>query len=84
MPGTPTTVENAGTSLSTTAPAPIFAWLPTVTGPSTFAPAEIGDMIAYRRVAFAGVLARSAERRALKDGHVVANDAVSPITTPTP
>ena len=40
-PGTPTTTESGGTSRTTTALAPIRLPLPTVTGPSTLAPAPM-------------------------------------------
>ena len=38
LPGIPTTVAYAGTGFTTTEPAPILAWSPTVNEPKTLAP----------------------------------------------
>ena len=50
-PGFPTTVQFGGTSLSTMEPAPTLLPLPTVNGPSTFAPAPMttsSPMVGWR------------------------------------
>ena len=57
-PGTPTTTESGGTSRTTTALAPIRLLLPTVTGPSTLAPAPMVDPVPHGRVALAGLECR--------------------------
>ena len=62
LAGTPTAVAFGGTSVKTTAPAPIFAPSPILTLPSTRGNKTVS---AYVGVALALLLARPAERRAL-------------------
>ena len=73
-PGTPTTVESSGTLRSTTEPAPIRQLLPTVMLPRIFAPAANHHVVEQRRMALAVLLAGSAERHALVERDVVADD----------
>ena len=73
-PGTPTTVAFGGTFVTTTEPAPMRAFSPIVTSPMTFAPAPTTTFVAERRVALGAPRARAAERHALGQVAVVADD----------
>ena len=81
--GTPTATAPAGTSLTTTALAPTWVSSPTVTGPRIRAP----EPMVTRLPTVGWRLTRDSERPprdAVVDHDVVADLAVSPMTTPIP
>ena len=73
-PGTPTTVQFGGTSSMTTAPPPTLLPWPTVMSPSTVAPTPTTTQSSQRGVPLAVLLAGAAERDALVERDVVADD----------
>ena len=73
LPGIPTTVECGGTEVTSTEPAPMRLWRPTVTGPSTAAPLKIvteSSIVGWRLIR---CVDGAAERDTLVDRHIVAD-----------
>ena len=72
-PGMPTTVEPSGTGCTTTEPAPILTSSPIADAAQHFRARAHHHAIAKRRMAFAFLVARAAERHALVEQAVVAD-----------
>ena len=72
-PGLPTTVVLAGTSCTTTLPAPILTLSPTVMEPSSCDAGPDDHVVAHGGVPLARLLAGAAQGDALVDGDVLAH-----------